>query len=69
MSSELKPLGRPRKIKYHSSTQQGTTSSDYDNPLSANFRPPDERGQRGAARWWALWSQKFQKAGSVQFDG
>jgi hypothetical protein len=63
---------RPRRIKYHSSTQRGAGASsrdDSDNPLSQNFLPPDERGERGKARWWALHGKKYARVGAVEFDG
>lgn len=63
---------RPRRIKYHSSTQRGAGASmrdDSDNPLSQNFLPLDERGERGRARWWALHGKKYARKDVVEFDG
>lgn len=63
---------RPRRIKYHSSTQRGVGASfkdDSDNPLSQNFLALEERGEKGKARWWALHGRKFAKVGTVEFDG
>lgn len=62
---------RPRRIKYHSMTQGAGTSfrDDMDNPLSQNFLPLDERGDRGKARWWALHGKKYGSRDVVEFDG
>jgi len=63
---------KPRRIKYHSSTQKGAGASfrdDTDNPLSQNFISPDDRGERGKARWWALHGKKFARRDTVEFDG
>lgn len=63
---------KPRRIKYHSSTQKGVGAGykdDSDNPLSQNFIPPEDRGDRGKARWWALHGKKFARRGTVEFDG
>jgi hypothetical protein len=40
-----------------------------DNPLSANFVPPDERGAMGSARWFALHTKKFKDRGQAELDG
>lgn len=63
---------RPRRIRYHSSTQRGVGSSgrdDSDNPLSQNFLPLDDRGEQGKARWWALHGKRFARKDVVEFDG
>jgi len=51
--------------------RSGSTNSreDMDNPLSANFVPPDERGSMGSARWFALHTKKFKDRGQAELDG
>jgi hypothetical protein len=46
-----------------------TPREDLDNPLSANFLPPEERGAMGAARWFALHSKKFKRRDAAELDG
>jgi len=41
---------------------------DSDNPLSQNFLPLDDRGERGRARWWALHGKKYARKDVVEFD-
>lgn len=69
MPEDNKPI-RPRKIRYHSSTQKGIGAGyrdDQDNPLSQNFLPLEDRGESGKARWWALYGRKFSRIGTVEF--
>jgi hypothetical protein len=40
-----------------------------DNPLSANFLAPEERGAMGAARWFALNEKKFKRRDVAELDG
>jgi hypothetical protein len=40
-----------------------------DNPLSANFLAPDERGSMGAARWFAKHDKKFKRRDVAELDG
>lgn len=62
---------RPRRIRYQLDGRSGsvTPRDDLDNPLSANFLPPDERGQMGAARWFALHAKKFKRNDQAELDG
>jgi hypothetical protein len=62
---------RPRRIRYQLDGRSGATNSreDMDNPLSANFVPPDERGSMGSARWFALHTKKFKDRGQAELDG
>lgn len=62
---------RPRRIRYQLDTRSGSTTAkdDMNNPLSANFLPPEERGAMGAARWFALNSKKFRDRGVAELDG
>lgn len=62
---------RPRRIRYQLDGRSGGASSrdDFDNPLSANFLPPEERGAMGAARWFALNDKKFKRRDQAELDG
>lgn len=62
---------RPRRIRYQLDGRSGSSSprEDLDNPLSANFLPPEERGAMGAARWFALHSKKFKRRDAAELDG
>ena len=67
-----KPLVlRQRRIRYQLDGRSGsvTPRDDMDNPLSANFLAPEERGAMGAARWFALNEKKFKRRDVAELDG
>lgn len=62
---------RPRRIRYQLDGRSGSVSArdDMDNPLSANFLAPEERGSMGAARWFAKHDKKFKRRDVAELDG